>query len=293
MLACLLLLLLGVPARASPCADCAKWNETQPAFRIFGNTYYVGVRGLTSVLIASAQGHILIDGDLPESAPKIAASVEALGFHLRDVKLILNSHVHFDHAGGIAELQRRTGARVAASKASATVLLRGESRADDPQFGTLPPFPRVAQVEEVADGEWLRVGPLSVQAHFTPGHTPGGTTWTWTSCQDGRCLHIVYADSLTPVSAPGFEFTRAPRALEGFERSFATLSALPCDILLSTHPDASGFWTRVASREAGHADALVDPGACAKYVAASRSALRKRIATEDAATARPGSDRMR
>ena len=100
------------------CKECAARNATQAPFRIYGNTYYVGVRGLSSILITSDQGHILIDGDLPESVPKISASIRSLGFRLEDVKLILNSHVHFDHAGGIAELQKLSGAEVAASAAS-------------------------------------------------------------------------------------------------------------------------------------------------------------------------------
>jgi len=118
-------------------------------------------------------------------------------------------------------------------------------------------------------------------AHLTPGHTPGGTSWTWMSCEEGRCLNVVYADSLTPVSAPDFKFTRAAHALEDFEKSFTVLSALPCDILLSTHPDASSFWTRLARRDSGDSHALVDRQACAKYVEASRAALHSRIAKEN------------
>ena len=131
----------GDEGRPASCRDCAAWNATQAPFRIYGNTYYVGVRGLSSILITSDRGHILIDGDLPESIPKIAASIRALGFRLEDVKLILNSHVHFDHAGGIAGLQELTGAEVAASAASAKVLRSGRSGRDDPQFGQLPAFP--------------------------------------------------------------------------------------------------------------------------------------------------------
>ena len=120
-------LLLAFPAmveadqHANPCPQCVEWNKGQVPFRIFGNTYYVGPHGLSSVLITSSAGHVLIDGDLPESAPRIVDNIQALGFRLKDVKIIVNSHVHFDHAGGIAELQRRTGARVLASEWSAEV----------------------------------------------------------------------------------------------------------------------------------------------------------------------------
>jgi metallo-beta-lactamase class B len=116
-----------------PCDACAAWNVSQAPFRLYGNSWYVGVHGLSSVLITSDKGHILIDGDLPESAPKVADSIRSLGFRVEDIKLILNSHVHYDHAGGIAELQRLSGAKVAASALSAKVLTSGKSGRDDPQ----------------------------------------------------------------------------------------------------------------------------------------------------------------
>ncbi len=147
----------------------------QQAFRIYGNTYYVGTHGLSSVLITSGTGHVLIDGALPESAPLIAANIRSLGFRIEDVKLILNSHAHFDHAGGIAELQRLSGARVAASQWTADVMRKGEVPRDDPQFGALRPIARVARVETLKDNETLNAGAVSVTAHLTPGHTPGGT----------------------------------------------------------------------------------------------------------------------
>src|SRR5262249_28164948 len=159
----------------------------------------------------------------------IASHIRALGFRVEDVKLILNTHVHFDHAGGIAELQRLSGARVAASEASAKVLRAGKSGPDDPQYATLPPIAPVANVEVVKDGETVRVGPLELTAHVTPGHTPGGTTWTWKSCEKDRCLDIVYADSLNPIASRGFLFSDSAHAAarDGFAKSYATLESLP------------------------------------------------------------------
>jgi len=266
------------------CKDCAAWNEMQKPFRVYGNTYYVGVRGLSSILITSDRGHVLIDGDLAESAPKIAASVRELGFSMDDVKLILNSHLHFDHAGGIAELQRLSGATVAASRSSAKVLRAGYSGPDDPQFGSIRGIPPVAHVKVVKDGQILRVGQLQLTAHLTPGHTPGGTTWTWKSCENERCLNMVYADSLTPVSAKRFLFTSNtayPSVLEDFESSFSTLDSLPCDILLTPHPEASDLWTRPENRDRdGRVDALVDPTACHHLVEAARERLQERVRAE-------------
>jgi len=273
----------GDEGRSASCKDCAAWNASQAPFRIYGNTYYVGVRGLSSILITSDQGHILIDGDLPESVPRIEASIRGLGFRLEDVRLILNSHVHFDHAGGIAALQKLSGAEVAASAASAKVLRSGRSGPDDPQFGQLPAIPPVHRVQVIGRDETLHVGPLEVTAHFTPGHTMGGTSWSWKSCERARCLNIAYVDSLTPVSAPTFLFTRNatyPSVLKDFEQSFATVSALPCDILLTPHPEASGLWSRLDRREQGEADALVDTTACRHLADAARARLEERVATE-------------
>lgn len=279
------LLVCAMPARADPsCAECTAWNETQKPFRIYGNTYYVGVRGLSAILITSGRGHVLIDGDLPESAPKIVAGIRELGFRVADVKLILNSHVHFDHAGGIAQLQQLSGAVVAASESSARVLTQGHAGADDPQSGSLPGIAAVAHVRVIKDGEVLRVGPLRLTAHLTPGHTPGGTTWTWRSCEGERCLSLVYADSLTAVSANGFLFTRSvtyPHVLQDFAASFRTLESLPCDILLTPHPEASDLWTRLAARDHGDKpDALIDAGACRRLAATARERLESRVALE-------------
>jgi metallo-beta-lactamase class B len=268
------------------CKQCAEWNVSQEPFRIYGNTYYVGVHGLSSILITSPQGHVLIDGDLPESAPKIVANIKALGFRIKDVKLILNSHVHFDHAGGISELHRLSGAPVAASKFTAQALEKGRSGPDDPQYGELPPIGKVAHVKVIKDGETLHVGPLALTAHFTPGHTPGGTTWTWQSCDQDRCLNMVYADSLSAISADTFQFSNNksyPNVLRDFEKSFATVSALPCDIFLTPHPEVSDLWARVQRRDqGGDANALVDQTACRRFADSARANLEKRVAREKA-----------
>ena len=268
---------------ASKCAGCAEWMLPQAPFRIFGNTYYVGTHGIASILITSDAGDVLIDGALPAAAPLIEANIRALGVRLGDVKLILNSHAHYDHAGGIAALQRATGARVAASPWSARTIERGASDAQDPQFGIANPYPPARDVHVLHDGDTLRVGPLALVAHATPGHTPGGTSWTWRSCDGGRCLDLLYADSQSPASADNFSFTRNttyPTALADFARGFATLERLPCDILLTPHPEASRFFARVAARDAGRDSALVDPALCKEFVAAARQGVADRVARE-------------
>jgi metallo-beta-lactamase class B len=275
------------PPAAAPadCPRCAEWTESQRPFRVFGNTYYVGTRALSSILITSSAGHILIDGTVPEAVPQLVANIRALGFRVEDIRLILNSHDHFDHAGGLAAIQRLSGAAVAARAPSARVLRQGHSDPDDPQYGSLTRGPEpVARVRVISDGETVTVGSLRLTAHATPGHTPGGTSWTWTSCESLRCLHIVYADSLSAISAPGFKFSANatyPDALQDFDRSFATLATLPCDILLTPHPEVSDMLVRLSQRERGAVpDAFVDPEACRSYARQARADLQKRIEQE-------------
>jgi metallo-beta-lactamase class B len=262
------------------CSNCATWNIPQKPFKIFGNSYYVGTHGLSSVLIASGAGHILIDGALPESAAQIVANIRSLGFRVEDIKLILSSHMHFDHAGSLAELQKLSGARVAASPWSAKAIQSGAVPRDDPQFGILRPIARIEKVEIVKDGETLRAGASSITAHFTPGHTPGGTSWTWRSCESSRCLNLVYADSLTPISADGYLFTRShPQITEDFARSIAFLNNTACDILITPHPEAANLWQHLEQRSSSP-DALIDTKACRVLAETSREKLKQRLAAE-------------
>jgi metallo-beta-lactamase class B len=270
---------LSEPYPSWLCSHCAEWNVPHEPFRIHGDTFYVGSNGLSSILITSPEGHVLIDGALPSSAPQILQNIRAVGFEPADVRLILNSHVHYDHAGGIAALQSVTGARVAASVKSAEVLERGRSGPDDPQYGTLLGFPPVPEVERFDAGDTLSVGAISLNSYATPGHTPGGTSWSWQSCDDDGCVNIVYADSLSPVSAQGFRFTDGaayPDALAEFESGFAILEALDCDILVSTHPVSSSMWERYESGPGG----LIDEQGCVKYVEAARRQVANRINRE-------------
>lgn len=281
-------LILGPPAaRAeqpkdpSPSAWHQEWNAPQKPFRIYGNTWYVGPHGLSALIVDTGQGLVLFDGDLPTSAPLIEAHIRALGFHLRDVKWILNSHAHADHAGGIAALQRDSGAQVIASTEGVRALALGGADPADPQYGIAPVYPPVRHARAVRDGETLRLGDVAITAHYTPGHTPGSTSWSWTSCREGRCLHMVYADSLTALEAPSFRYGDHPERVEAFRRSIATVAALPCDILLTPHPGASGFWEKVARRtSATDVAPLVDTGACRAYAATAAANLKELLARE-------------
>lgn len=276
------------PDPAKVCDACEAWNAPHEPFRVFGNTYWVGPAGLGSVLITTDQGLILLDGALPQSAALIDGNIRKLGFRTEDVKLIANSHAHYDHAGGIAALERLSGATVVASEAGAVALRQGGATADDPQhgFGAGPnAFPKVERVQAAGDGEAFRIGGVTLTAHWTPGHTPGSTTWTWRSCEGERCLDIVYADSLNAVSAPAFRFGADATRLEAFRRSIAKVGALPCDILLAVHPSFADMEGKLARRAAGNADAFVDPAGCRAYAAAAGKRLDERLAEEKRASA--------
>ena len=265
------------------CSQCEAWNRDQAPFRIFGNTYFVGPRGLSSVLITSSHGHVLIDGALPQSARLIARHVEELGFKMSDVKIILNSHAHYDHAGGIATLQRLSGAKVIASELSAGVLRSGHADDGDPQLNTLMPFPAAANVETLGARQAVELGELRLHVIPTPGHTRGGTSWRWQSCEEKRCLNIVFGDSVNAVSDDSFKYSgdpRYPTAAADVSASIDAIAAAPCDILITVHSDYSGLWSVFDEQGKGDRLRLIDPGACKRYAATAKQTLQKRLEQE-------------
>lgn len=277
---------LAHTANDSSCVNDPSWTAPQKPFRIYGNTWHVGPRGLGVFLITAPTGNILIDGGVPGSAPLIEANIRSLGINLRDIKWILNSHAHCDHAGGIAQLVRASNAQVIASVADTQLLARGGH--DDPQYGDRFPFSPVRVTRTVTDGESLRLGGLVLTAHSTPGHTKGNTTWTWKSCEDTRCLHMVFVGSL---SAPGYKLianSKYPDILKDYEHSFAVVGALPCEIALAPHPGMVDFWERVAKRDQGDADALIDPALCRAYAKDARESFAEELTKQrrDAALAK-------
>ena len=285
-----LCMLAQSPATLQPdaphkCQDCEAWNKPYEPFRIFGNSYYVGVDGISAVLITGNAGSILLDGGLPQSAAPIDANIRKLGFKTQDVKLIVNSHAHFDHTGGINALQRYSGATVAASAAGKRAIEQGGPTPDDPQYAfgrEANAFPAVKNVRAVADNETLRVGEIAITAHLTPGHTPGSTSWSWRSCEGSTCYDIVYADSLNSVSADSFRFSASPGLVESFRKSIAKVAALPCDIIVSVHPNNTDMDAKVKKRrEQAKPDPLVNPNGCRAYAEGAAARLDARIAEEN------------
>lgn len=268
----------------------AQWLAPQAPTRVFGDTYLVGFGGLTVGLIRTSAGLVLIDGAVPQAVPAIEANIRQLGFELGDVKLILSTEPHYDHAGGLAALARDTGATVLASAAAVEVLGRGRSGADDPQAAWLPPFPAVTRLRAVHDGEAVRLGTTTIVAHATPGHTPGSMSWSWRSCEGSHCVATVFAASLNPLAADGYRFSDPAHstAAAAFRRTFAAVRSLPCDLLLTSHPGPSGGDAKFARlREQRQPNPFIDATACATYADRHERLFDDRLAKEAAAGKTP------
>lgn len=268
------------PDDAIDCERCADWNAPQDPFRVHGNTWYVGTDGLSSILIESDAGLVLIDGGLPQSAALIDANIRSLGFDPLDIKAILVSHVHYDHVGGVAALQRLTRAGVYTSEAGSAPLALGELEEDDPQYLGEPDegrFPPVSNVVAVPDGGLVTVGSLEVRAVYTPGHTKGGVTWTWQSCAMNTCYNVVYADSMSAVSSQGFRFSTSGAA-EALTASADVIANLDCDILLSPHPFFFGMYDKLERRDEGNP--FVNSVACMMYAESALGWLEQRLEAE-------------
>lgn len=209
------------------------WNRPVKPFRVAGNIYYVGVAGVTSFLITTPEGHILLDSGFAETVPRIEESMRQLGFKLKDVKVLINSHAHFDHAGGLARLKELTGAKLMIMEGDAEMIAQGGK--GDFAWGDKFAF-EPAKVDRVLhDRETVELGGVTMTARLTPGHTKGNTTWLTKVREDGRELDVVFVGSM---SVPGYkllEMPLYPNIVADYASSFAMLKSLKCDILLAPH----------------------------------------------------------
>ena len=257
------------------------WNKPVAPFRIAGNLYYVGAIEITSYLITTPEGHFLLDGGFVETAPQIEHNIAELGFKLADVKFLLNSHAHYDHAGGLAELKKVTGAKFLASEGDAPLLRSGGH--GDFRFGDTLTFPPIAPDQIVHDGEAIRLGNQMVVAHLTPGHTKGCTTWT-TKIRDGdKVYDVVFVGSQSALDYKFVGQESYPGITADFERSFALLNHLPCDIFLASH---GSFFHFVAKHERllhGETNAFIDPDGYKMYLRESEQEFRSKLVQQKAA----------
>lgn len=256
----------SMPAAAQ---DKASWTRPVAPFRIVGQVYYVGTEGVAAYLIASGHRAILLDGTLAENAPLVERNIERLGFRLKDVKIIVNSHAHFDHAGAIARLRHDTGAIFYASAGDRWALEHGEHDSDtDYPRGH---FPAVHVDRVVRDNEVVALGEVRLTATLTPGHTKGCTTWSTPVREGGRTLTVVFPCSLSVAGNILVGNKAYPGIAQDYAKSFDRLDAMKADVMLTNHPEFADVLGREKKAAAGDADAFVDPGLLHHIVAEARA----------------------
>lgn len=251
------------------------WRDPAPPTRIASNVYFVGTCGITSLLITSDAGHVLIDTAEAEAVPQILANIQRLGFNPAEIKWLLASHVHFDHVGGHAAMQTATGAKIAALPDQARELEQGEPMPDDPQHGLIKGITPVKVDRRLADGETLVLGTNRLTAYATPGHTRGSTSWAIQACATGNCPQIMLADSISPVSTQDYRFAANTEWVGRFRSGVGRIAALPCAILITPHPGSSRLFERLSG-----AAPLADASACQAYSAEGLDRMERRLAAE-------------
>lgn len=260
---------------AGTCEPWDDWDKPAPPFKIYGNTFYVGTCGIASILVVGEGAYIMLDSGTDAGADVALTNIRSLGFDPRKVEFIGTSHEHFDHIGGMAKLTTATGAYAATSKSAYGVLLLGTDHPLDPQKSMHEPMEPVERVG-YWDADMFEATRFDhrMTAIATPGHTPGALTWQWESCEGEECKTIVYADSLSPVSAEGYKFSDHPEYMAEFRKSIAKIRDLHCDILLTPHPSHSRMIERAKS------GTFVGGMNCGEYADLKTAALDRRLANE-------------
>jgi metallo-beta-lactamase class B len=275
------------PLPAAPSSAWVKrlfdgWRAPVPPQHLVGNIYYVGAIGVSSYLITTPAGHILLDTGFDDTVPIIERGVEQLGFRLADIKIILNSHAHIDHVGGHAQMKKLTGALIYESAADARTLESGG--ADDyiqwPKETIL--YTPVKADHIVTDGEQVTLGGVTLTAHLTPGHTRGATTWTMEVTDGGVAHHVVFFSSAS--INPGTRLLNNPLFpdfVPEFEATLAKLRALPCDIFFAPHGGQFAMAQKFAQLAKGEkVNPFVDPEGWKKLVNDAENAFRAQLAAE-------------
>ena len=284
--AILILVLAVIPlTNETPAQNQNDWTEPFPAFRIAGNLYYVGSKGLANYLITTPQGHILINSDFEANVPLIRASIESLGFKFSDIKILLISHAHGDHCAASAKIKQLTGAKYMVMQGDVPVVESGGK--DDFQYGSdassyYPP----ATVDRVLhDGDEVKLGDVVLTARLTPGHTKGCTTWTMKVNDGSKMRDVVIVGS--PNVNPGYKLvdnSSYPEITRDFEQNFAVLKSLPCDYFLGAHGSYFDMEAKYARLKAGAATAFIDPEGYKRFVIDRERAFRRELAKQKAAT---------
>ena len=280
----ILILVLAVAgtllAQASP-----DWTQPFPPFRVAGNLYYVGSKGLASYLITTPQGNILINSDLEANVPMISASIEKLGFHFKDTRILLINHAHWDHDAGSAMIKQMTGAKYMVMDADVSVVESGGMT--DFQYGNTPSnlYPPAKVDRILHDGDRVELGGTVLVAHLTPGHTKGCTTWTMKVADRGKTYNVVIVGS--PNVNPGYKLVgnaAYPQIAEDYERMWRVLKSLPCDIFLGAHGGYFGLEEKYALLKEGGVNPFVDPGSYKRFIAQKEQDYRAELKKQQLAT---------
>jgi metallo-beta-lactamase class B len=272
--------LLSLPAGAQKDATSRSWNQPVEPYKILGNVYYVGASDITSYLITTPEGHILLDGGFEETVPIIRESVKKLGFKIEDVKILLNTHAHYDHAAGLAELKKLTGAAFHVSERDAPLHARGGK--DDFAFGDRFLYPPITADRLLKDGDKVTLGGVTLTAHLTPGHTPGNTTWTMKAEEGGKSYAVTFVSS--PTINPGVVLTNNPKypeIAEDYAKTFRVLKSLPCEVFLGSHANFfDGLKKGERLRKGETPNPFIDPQGCREFIERREKIYQDQLAKE-------------
>jgi len=265
------------------------WKTQQAPKHIIGNIYYVGPGGVSSWLITTPEGHILIDTTFEDCVPQICTNIEKLGFKAGDIKFILNSHAHVDHAGGHAAMKQRTGAKIVVSAADAHLMETGGTDDFSPFPKDLLAYTPVKPDRIVQDGETVSLGGVTLTAHLTPGHTKGATTWTMPLQVDGKTNQVLFFSSTSIADpTPLLHNPAYPNIVADYEATFKKLKTLPCDIFLGPHADQFGLARKLARLDAGDSpNPFIDPEGAQKILADAEQVFLRQLAQEKKAEPSP------
>lgn len=270
-------------ATAQSTEEWRSWNQPVEPFRVVDNVYYVGASDIASYLITSDEGHIVIDGGFVETAPMIRDNIIALGFELSDVKLLLNSHAHFDHCAGLADLAEWTGAEVVASEADAPIIESGGA-GDYFIAAEHNAFPAVAVGRRVKDGDQISLGDVTLTAQVTAGHTRGCTSWSLPVDDHGTDRTAVFICSVSLL--PGVQLLdnpAYPNIVEDYQASFERLESLPCEVFLAAHGQFFNLTDKRQEVATAKVNPFVDPEGCDAYLARNKKRFDKELAKQRAA----------
>ena len=258
------------------------WNAPFKPLRIIGNLYYVGPSGISSFLITTPEGHILLDTGFETTVPRIRESVTKLGLRLEDIKIILNSHAHLDHSGGHSLMKKLTGAKIMMSEADAALLASGGTNDFTPYSRELIGYPPATADRLLRDGDKVTLGGVELTCQLTPGHTKGCTTWTMDVTEDGKTHHVLFFGSTSILpGVPLVNNEAYPNIAKDFAETYRKLRSLPCDVFLAPHSSFFGLNQKAAQLERGvKRNPFIDPAAFRSFIENAERNFHKQLDAE-------------